>query len=113
MVLRIIKSTREIDALFGKGLRSSHTHILVLLRPTPEGRGPEGRVVFVAGKRLGGAVLRNRAKRVLRATVRRVGADWPGYDLALIARSSAATASPESLDKALRTVLAKAGILNA
>jgi len=110
VVLSVIKSTREIDALFSEGERSSHAHILALARHTPEGRGPEGRVVFVAGKRLGGAVLRNRSKRVLRAAVHRSGASWDGYDVALIARPSTATASEEILDRALRSVLKKAGL---
>ena len=71
-----IKSSREIDAVFRGALRSAHPLMIVMASPTPEGRGPEGRVAFVAGKRTGNAVVRNRAKRVLRAAARRAGGPW-------------------------------------
>lgn len=66
-----------------------------------------GRVVFVAGKKIGNAVFRNRSRRVLRAAVRRTGLDWAGWDVALIARPQTATASPVQLDDALRAALKK------
>lgn len=112
MVLRTIKSTREIDALFSEGVRTAHSHVLALVKPTPAGRGPQGRVVFVAGKRLGGAVVRNRAKRVLRASVRRTGVNWEGFDVALIARPTTGSATPKELDQSLRRALSRAGVSN-
>jgi ribonuclease P protein component len=66
--------------------------------------------VFVAGKKLGGAVMRNRCKRVLREAVRRAGGPWDGHDIALVARAKAATAMPADLDTSLREGLRKAGV---
>lgn len=66
--------------------------------------------MFVAGKRLGGAVVRNRAKRVLRATLQRGGGPWSGWDLALVASPLTATASAEDLDEALRAAIDSLGI---
>jgi ribonuclease P protein component len=74
---------------------------VLLHMETPEGRDLRGRVVFVAGKRIGNAVFRNRAKRVLRAAIARRGGLWAGLDVALIAKRGAATARPEHLDAAL------------
>jgi ribonuclease P protein component len=56
--------------------------------------GPDGqiRVGYVAGKRVGKAVVRNRAKRRLREAVRRIALE-PGYDYVLIADASVATAA--------------------
>ena len=70
---------------------------------TPSGRDPEGRVAFVAGKKLGSAPLRSRTKRVLRETFRRSGHLVPGYDLILVGRRAAAAAHPHELDAALTT----------
>jgi ribonuclease P protein component len=52
---------------------------------------PTIRVGFTATKRIGGAVVRNRAKRRLRAAARRVLTDVgaPGFDYVLIARGGA------------------------
>ena len=108
--MRTLKSPGEIDDLFRSGRRGSTELIMVLTTKTPEQRGPEGRVVFIAGKKLGGAVMRNRCKRVLRATTSRIGGPWPGYDVAIIARRDTATAAPADLDVALRNALRKSGI---
>jgi ribonuclease P protein component len=48
-----------------------------------------GKVAFVAGRRVGRAVSRNRARRVLRAAWRELAPTVPdGYDVALVARGS-------------------------
>lgn len=103
-----IKSARDIQEIFGAPRRVANSLVVALIVPTPAGRGPEGRVVFVAGKRLGNAVVRNRCKRVLRATLQRTRLSWPGYDVALVAREGTATAGPADLDRALSDVIARA-----
>jgi ribonuclease P protein component len=108
--VQTLTSSFEIDALFKSGRRAGTALLVVLSAPTPEGRGREGRVLFVAGKKLGGAVVRNRSKRVLRAAVRRAGGPWPGRDVALMARSGAATAMPAELDSALEQALRRARV---
>lgn len=107
-----ITSTREIDALFQSAQRASHPLVVALVAPTPEARGSGGRTAFIAGKRLGGAVQRNRAKRVLREAARRAGAPWPGFDVALLARPGAGAATPEDLDRAFASVLRRSGVLS-
>jgi len=105
-----IKSSREIDVAFASGRRYATPLFVALIAHTPEGRDPSGRVAFVAGKKLGGAVTRNRCKRVMRAAVARVGGPWPGFDIVLIARSAVGTAPAADIDRALGTVLGKAGV---
>jgi ribonuclease P protein component len=108
--MRTLKAPSEIDALFKTGRRSSTGLLLVLSAGTPPRRGPEGRVVFVAGKKAGGAVMRNRCKRVMRAAVRRAGGPWPGHDVALVARPKIAEASPAAIDCALNEALERNGL---
>lgn len=110
MATTTIRSTREIDAVFQEARRVAHPLVIALISKTPEGRGPQGRVAFIAGKRLGGAVSRNRGKRVLRETVRRSGRSWPGYDVLLVARSTTMTAPAVDLDRALANVLDRGGL---
>jgi ribonuclease P protein component len=105
-----IKSTREIDTIFRTATRVAHPMLIALIASTPEQRGRTGRVAFVAGKKLGGAVLRNRSRRVMREAARRAGAPWAGYDVILIARSDTSTASLAELDSAMASVLGRAGI---
>ena len=90
--------------VFRGGLRSTGAHVTALIAKTPPGRGLTGRVAFVAGKKIGNAVFRNRCKRVMRAAVARRGGPWPGVDVVLIARASTATATAQELDRALQRV---------
>ena len=105
-----IRSSREIDRLFASARRATNKFVIVLVATAPEGRGPEGRVAFVAGKKLGNAPLRNRSKRVLRATAASMGAPWAGHDVVLIARAGTATATPAELRASLEHALHKAGL---
>jgi ribonuclease P protein component len=104
-VLRTIKNAREIDALFKCGDRNANSYVVVLSAPTPFGRGRLGRVAYIAGKRLGNAVRRNRVKRVLREAVRISGGPWPGFDVAVIARPKVAASSPEMVAGALSAAI--------
>ena len=106
--MRTITARTEIDRLFTEGRRTPRRTMLLIVLPTPEARDPNGRVLFVAGKRLGGAVTRNRAKRVMRAAVRRCGGPWRGLDVALVARDTTGTTPPAELDAVLREALGPA-----
>ena len=111
-----IKSSREIDAIFRGAKRAAQASLILLVAETPEGRGRLGRVAFIAGKKLGGAVLRNRCRRVLRAAVaggRRApisAGPWPAWDVVLIARPGTAVARADTIDRDLSLALAKAGV---
>lgn len=105
-----IKSSREIDRVFRTAHRASHSLVIALAAPTPLGRDLHGRVAFVAGKRLGGAVVRNRSKRVLRAAAREAGAPWAGYDVVLIARPSTAKASSHAVARSIEGAVRAAGL---
>ena len=70
------------------------------------------RVGFTATKKLGGAVVRNRCKRRLRAAIRHAleEADIVGFDLVLIARDATATRPWDQLLGDLRGALKQAGV---
>ena len=65
---------------------------------------------FVASKRVGNAVRRNRAKRLLREASRQV--PWaPGHEVVLVAHPSAADASMDQVYTELRLLAGRAGLL--
>ena len=109
--MRTLKNASEIDSIFKEGMRAAGSSVTLIARRTPEARGHDGRVLFVAGKRLGGAVMRNRSKRVLRAAARRCGGPWSGWDVVLMARHATPAASPTDLDRALRAALRRLGVV--
>jgi ribonuclease P protein component len=105
--MRAITARADIDRLFTEGTKVAHPLLLVLAIRTPEARDQNGRVLFVAGKRLGNAVWRNRAKRVLREATRRAGGPWPGWDVALVARARTGQVPAPEIDVALSGALSR------
>ena len=71
----------------------------------------EGRVAFIAGKKLGNAVWRNRAKRRMRSLCRDNGGPFDGYDVVFIARKNVNEASYRKMSNDLGEALKKAGII--
>lgn len=67
---------------------------------------------FATGKRLGGAVVRNRVRRRLREELRAMApAFQPGWDVLIIARPPIVEADHHALAGALRGVLRAGGVL--
>lgn len=105
-----IKSSREIDSMFRGAAKAANPVVMVLAAKTPMQRGQAGRVAFVAGKRIGNAVFRNRCRRVLRESIRRCGGPWPQWDVIVVARAKTATAKADELDRAVQASLRRTGV---
>lgn len=82
---------------------------LVVLKAAPNGLG-RNRYGFVAGKRLGKAVARNRVKRLLREVARSTPTK-PGWDVVFIARNRAVAANYQQVASAVTRLLRRAQIL--
>ena len=67
---------------------------------------------FATGKRLGGAVVRNRVRRRIREALRAVAPSFkPGWDVLIIARPAIVAADQDALVGALRRVLRSGGVI--
>jgi ribonuclease P protein component len=67
---------------------------------------------YVASKRVGNAVRRNRAKRLLREAARQIS--WaPGHDVVLVARAAAADATMAQVHDELERLASRAGLTHA
>jgi ribonuclease P protein component len=99
-----------MDRIFREGARSTSRTLVVLASPTPHERGPQGRVAFVAGTKLGGAVVRNRAKRLLREATRTAGGPWPNWDVVVLARPATLLAPVTDIARDLRMRLDALGV---
>ena len=75
-------------------------------------RSDKNRVGITTGKKLGHAVVRNRARRRLREVYRlNEHLFKPGYDIVVVARHKCVTADFQKLTKAYLSLAEKAGIL--
>ncbi|MDE8701628.1 ribonuclease P protein component [Adlercreutzia equolifaciens] len=106
--METIKSSIEISELFAKGRRIKTPFVTLIVKKhfqeksfgDDEQHGPSGRVAFIAGKKLGNAVWRNRAKRRMRAVCQSLGGPWQGYDVIFLAKSSVCETSYSKVLKA-------------
>ena len=90
-----ITSKREFDAVYAHGERSHGDHAVLFYLPAQTFRsilgepGESPRIGIVASRRVGNAVARNRAKRVLRVAVAPLLDDAePGCRIVIVARRS-------------------------
>ena len=84
-MLDVIKSSADITRVFKQGKRFGHGPSMLLVLKDDEQHGRHGRVAFVAGKKLGNAVWRNRAKRRMRAASQQLGFPFEGFDVVFVA----------------------------
>ncbi|MEE8372987.1 MAG: ribonuclease P protein component [Dehalococcoidia bacterium] len=102
-----LKRNSEFTTVYAEG--RTWAGKIVVLRTLPNGL-EWNRYGFVAGKRIGTAVVRNRVKRRLREVVRATPAKQ-GWDIVLIARARATGASYQELDAAVKGLLRRAQIM--
>lgn len=106
--MRTLKSAKAFERVFKTG-RRGRTHLVrvsVLACEDPE----RSAVAFVAPKRLGNAVYRNRCKRVLREAARVCGLPLLGYDVIVFATDKTHGSRPDEVARSLAKALAKAGV---
>ena len=102
-----LRSRAEFDRLFRRGARVEGPAFVLLWRREP---GPRA-VGFAVGRRLGGSVVRNRARRRLREAYRRQQGLAPisGVRLCFIARQGALTNPFDELIDAMGRALTQTG----
>lgn len=107
-VLPMLRRRADFEAIGRRGTARSTP--LLVLRTLRTDR-TETRIGLSTPRTLGGAVQRNRVRRRLRELVRaRLERIGPGWDLLLIARPPAGSASHAELGAAIDALLARAGI---
>ena len=106
--METIKSRAEFERVFSNGKRVAHPLVRITVLRCDE--GDPGKVAFVAPKRLGNAVYRNRCKRVLREAARACGFPVQGTRIILFATKATHESSPDEVSEALRSLLKRCGI---
>ena len=94
--------SREIREILDTCRPHRADRVVVFLRPG------QGRLAVIAGKRIGGAVQRNRARRVLRAAWTQIAPLVPERDAVLVARDTIAGADARGLVGELSEVMSGA-----
>jgi len=103
--------TRAIDFKRVRHLGKTYTHPLAVLK-VAQGEAENSRAGIITGKRIGNAVVRNRAKRRLRATFSEfLPFLLKPIDILVIAREPINNATPIELKNAVKQLLNRAELI--
>jgi ribonuclease P protein component len=104
-----LQKPADFERVRGEGRSWAHPLLVLVAHPNDLERS---RVGVTASRRVGHAVARNRAKRLLRVATRHLYTVLqPGWDVVLIARRETASAHEPQVQEALRTLMKRAGLL--
>ena len=104
-----LKDNRAFRRLYSKGKCAAAKNVAVYWRKRP---GKQNRLGLTVGTKIGKAVKRNRVRRRLYEIYRLCGPNIKaGFDIVIVARVPAAEAAYAELERDVRFLLKKAGIL--
>lgn len=106
-----LRRSEDIARVRQRGRRWSHPLIVLFINAQPQESSSVSRFAIAAGRRIGQATVRNRAKRRVREIVRRhLDTLEPGYDCLLVARPALAAADSAALERGVLELLTRAGL---
>lgn len=82
----VLRGEKQISSVYRKGKSSGSRYVVVFYKRNGL---PYNRTAFLASKKVGNAVARNRAKRLMKESVRAMSPlEKQGYDMIFIARKT-------------------------
>lgn len=105
-----IKLNRDFKRLYYKGGNCGSDILVIYYRKT---KLPYNRLGITVGTKIGGAVVRNRIKRLVRESYRLIESEInPCCDVVVVARSKCAEADFKAVSGTLKRLFKKSGLLN-
>lgn len=103
----VLRRRKDFDAVYKGGRSQGSRYVVVFYRKNGL---RENRISFLASKKVGNSVKRNRARRLMKEAFRLLRPDLPkGYDLVIIARAGITAAREQEVEESLGKTLRKIG----
>lgn len=103
----LIKNS-EFSAVYNKGKSVGDRYVVLFYRLNGL---PYNRTGFLASKKVGNSVVRNRAKRLMKESYRNIEGSLPeGYDFIIIARNTICGKKCAEVEKSLNSAFRRTGV---
>ncbi|MBP3815408.1 MAG: ribonuclease P protein component [Firmicutes bacterium] len=104
----VLRKKADFDKLYKSGKSAADRYVVVFVRPN----GLEvTRTAFLASKKVGNSVARNKARRLMKESYRLSLADIPkGVDIIFIARNTIINKKQKEVERSMSAALTKVGI---
>ncbi len=104
----VLTGSREFGAVYNKGKSVGDRYVVLFYKKNGL---PYTRTGFLASKKVGNAVMRNRARRLMKESVRLMDPLPAGYDMIFIARNTIEGKSCKEVQRSIASAVRRAGIV--
>lgn len=105
----VLRNKKDFSALYNKGRSVGERYVVLFYRKNGKGFN---RTAFLASKKVGKSVVRNRARRLMKESYRALEDRLPqGYDFIIIARNTICNRKCADVKKSIEAAMRKSGIL--
>ena len=104
----VLRKNSEFSAVYNKGKSVGDRYVVLFYRLNGL---PYNRTGFLASKKVGNSVVRNRAKRLMKESYRNIEGSLPeGYDFIIIARNTICGKKCAEVEKSLNSAFRRTGV---
>jgi len=104
----VLRKKKDFTAIYNKGQSVGEKYVVLFYRKNDL---DFNRTAFLASKKVGKSVLRNRARRLMKESYRELQKDLEsGYDIIWIARNTISNLKCADVKKSMEAALRKSGI---
>lgn len=105
----VLRNKKDFSAIYNRGKSFGGKYVVLFCRRNNLGYN---RLGFLASKKVGNSVVRNRARRLMKESFRRMEADTLiGFDIILIARNTIKDVKCDDVYKSMNSLIKKAGLI--
>lgn len=104
----VLRKKKDFSAIYNKGKSIGERYVVLFLK---KNNLTYNRTAFLASKKVGNSVSRNRARRLMKESYRELGKNLDsGYDLIWIARNTINNLKCADVKKSMEAAIKKSGI---
>jgi len=105
----VLRRKNDFSAIYKKGKSVGDRYVVLFYR---KNHLPYNRIAYLASKKVGNSVKRNRARRLMKESVRLTEMEIPtGYDFIIIARNTITNAKCADVKKSFESALRRTGVV--